>query len=70
MSHDRVFLRNAADRIFAEEQIERNSGAAAMVATVFIANAGELIAHKAVEVWAGARMVAHLTAGGLDNQNH
>jgi len=70
MAYYRVYLRNAADRIFAGEGIERDSDAAAVIAAVFIANEGDLVAHKAVEVWAGARMVAHLTTGELVSRHH
>ena len=60
MAYYRVYLLDAADHIFLGEGIERDSDAAALVAAVTIANAPETLRHNAIEVWAGARRVAHL----------
>ena len=60
MAYYRVYLLNAADHVFFGEGIERDSDAAAVIAAVTIANAAETRQHNAIEVWAGARRVAHL----------
>jgi hypothetical protein len=68
MAYYRVYLLNAADHIFAGEGIERDSDAAALVAAVAFANAGNLIRHQAIEIWNGARKVSRLIANELDNR--
>jgi hypothetical protein len=65
MAYYRVYLLNTADHIFLGEGIERDSDAAAVAAAVAIANAEKTLRHNAIEIWAGARMVGHLTAGEL-----
>jgi hypothetical protein len=62
MAYYRVYLLNAEDVIFDSVGIERNTDAAAMAAAAALARV------FAVEVWAGRRKVARLSADEVESQ--
>jgi hypothetical protein len=72
MAYYRVYLLNAADHIFFGQGIERDGDAAAVASAVVIANtAAVTLQYNAVEIWAGARRVAHLpTEEFVNNPQH
>lgn len=62
MAEYRVYLLNAADRIFDWRGIEHDTDAAA------IAAAARLVRDYAVEIWSGKRRVARLNAEELEGR--
>jgi hypothetical protein len=62
MAYYRLYLLNDADVIFDCQAIERDTDDAAVLAAAMLG-----IHSPAVEIWAGARKVAHLSAEQLDN---
>jgi hypothetical protein len=64
MAYYRVYLLNRADCIFDCRAIERDSDDEAVLAATSLIDGS-----PAVEIWAGARKVAHLTAQELGSQN-
>jgi hypothetical protein len=63
MAYYRVYLLNETDHIFDCQLIERDSDDAAVLAASMLG-----VVSPAVEIWAGARMVAHLTAEQLEQR--
>lgn len=63
MAYYRVYLLNETDRIFDCQAVERDSDDAAVLAATRLN-----VRSPAVEIWAGARKVAHLTAEQLDER--
>ncbi|HVC61774.1 MAG TPA: hypothetical protein VND19_15595 [Acetobacteraceae bacterium] len=63
MAYYRLYLLNDTERIFDCQAIERDSDDAAVLAAAVPG-----VHSPAVEIWAGARKVAHLTAEQLDSQ--
>ncbi len=62
MAYYRVYLLNEIDRIFDWRGIDGDSDDAAVLAAVRLG----VLSH-AVEIWAGVRKVAHLTAEQLES---
>lgn len=63
MAYYRVYLLNELDHIYNYKIVERDDDDAAVLI------AGHLLSGaSAVEIWAGARKVAHLTAEKLERQ--
>jgi hypothetical protein len=59
----RVYLLDETDRIFNWQPIDRDSDDAAILATARLG-----VRSPAVEIWTGARKIAHLTAEELDRR--
>jgi hypothetical protein len=63
MAYYRVYLLSDTDRIFACQAVERDTDDAAVLAAAMLG-----VLSPAVEIWAGTRRVAHLTAEQLEGR--